>query len=53
MSGVHGIGHRSIDAFDHANLRMFRRRAERLPAQTWLRDMEATAQAWVEHRAVE
>lgn len=42
-----------IDAFARASLRMFRHRAERYPEQTWLRAMEATAQAWVEHRSAE
>ncbi|MGW1278506.1 protein kinase [Streptomyces tsukubensis] len=40
-----------IDVFARANLRMFRHRAERYPDQSWLRDMEATAQAWVDHRS--
>ncbi|QDY77299.1 protein kinase [Streptomyces qinzhouensis] len=42
---------RGIDAFAGASLRMFRHRAERFPEQSWLRDMEATAQAWVDHRS--
>ncbi|MGW5675158.1 protein kinase [Streptomyces sp. NPDC003860] len=42
---------RAIDAFARANLRMFRSRAERFPGQAWLRDMEATAKAWVDHRS--
>ncbi|MEU3599611.1 protein kinase [Streptomyces sp. NPDC006798] len=41
---------RGIDAFATANARMFRHRAERSPEQTWLRAMETTAQAWVDHR---
>ncbi|MEU5977838.1 hypothetical protein [Streptomyces sp. NPDC047315] len=41
---------RAIDAFARANLRMYRHRAERFTKQTWLHDMEATAQAWVDHR---
>ncbi|MFE0423792.1 protein kinase [Streptomyces sp. NPDC058953] len=44
---------RGIDAFARANLRMFRHRAERFPEQTWLREMEGTAQAWVDHRSAE
>ncbi|MGW1280231.1 protein kinase [Streptomyces tsukubensis] len=41
----------AIDAFARAGLRMYHQRAERYPEQTWLRDMEATAQAWVDHRS--
>ncbi|MER5493391.1 protein kinase [Streptomyces sp. NPDC002490] len=42
---------RGIDVFARANLRMWRHRAERFPEQSWLREMEATARAWVDHRS--
>ncbi|MGW6455632.1 hypothetical protein ACWF94_06830 [Streptomyces sp. NPDC055078] len=42
-----------VDAFARADRRMFRRRAERSPEQTWLRAVEASAEAWVDHRSAE
>ncbi|MFH8491963.1 protein kinase [Streptomyces longisporoflavus] len=42
----------AIDAFAWANLRMYQKRAERHPDQTWLAAMETAARAWAGYRQV-
>ncbi|WP_245667329.1 protein kinase [Actinomadura macra] len=43
---------RAIDAFAAANLRMYRRRADRYPNESWLEAMVAAGRRWTEHRGV-
>ena len=43
---------RAIDAFARAQLRMYRRLAERRPDETWLVAMQTAIRSWLDHRNV-
>ncbi|WP_433332436.1 protein kinase [Spirillospora sp. CA-294931] len=47
-----GADPNAVDAFAAANLRMYRRFAERRPAETWLKAMATASQEWAAHRGI-